>query len=129
MLTENAGDETITYAYDSNGRVESITSGLGWSKTSIGYNALGAQTQEIMTIPGLSAKTISYAYDGNNQMSQITYPDGRKAIYANNGLNMPETIAFNGSTIVSAVTYGISKQPTNITFGANGTSYQRHLQQ
>ena len=121
VLTENAGDEKITYGYDSKGRVSSITSNLGWSKTSIGYNSFGNVSQETINIPGLSAKTVSYSYDGNNQLAQITYPDGRKTIYSNNGLNMPETIAFNGSTIVNAITYGIGKQPTSVTVSANGT--------
>ena len=127
LLTENGGDETITYAYDSKGRVFSITgmptSGLSWSKTSITYNSFGAVTHETITIPGLSAKSISYSHDANNQLAQITYPDGRTSVYSNNGLNMPETIAFNGSTVVNAVTYGIGKQPTSVNISANGTSY------
>jgi RHS repeat-associated protein len=123
VLTENAGDETITYAYDSKGRVSSVSSGLGWSKNGIGYNSFGSITQETLTIPGLSAKTMSYSYSGNNQLAQITYPDGRIAAYTNNGLNLPETIAFNGSTMVNSIAYGIGKQPTTISFSANGTSY------
>jgi RHS repeat-associated protein len=123
LLTENAGDETITYTYDNKGRVASITGGLGWSKTSIGYNSFGNVTQETITIPGLSAKTVSYDYDGNNQLGRITYPDGRYVDYTNNGLNMPETITFNGSTMVNAITYGIHKQPTAVKITANGTSY------
>jgi RHS repeat-associated protein len=123
LLTENAGDETITYTYDSRGRIASISGGLGWSKTSIGYNYFGNVAQETITIPGLSAKTISYAYDGNNQLARITYPDGRYADYTNNGLNMPETISFNGSTMVNAITYGIGKQSTAVSITANGTSY------
>jgi RHS repeat-associated protein len=123
LLAENAGDETITYTYDSRGRMASISGGLGWSRASIGYNSFGNVTQETITIPGLSAKVVSYAYDGNNQLARITYPDGRYADYTNNGLNMPETISFNGSTMVNAITYGIHKQPTAMGITANGTSY------
>ena len=75
VLTENAGDEKITYGYDSKGRVSSISSNLGWSKTSIGYNSFGNVSQETINIPGLSSKTVSYSYDGNNRLGQITYPD------------------------------------------------------
>jgi len=123
VRTDNAGDEMFTFAYDAKGRVSSITSNSGWSKTSIGYNLFGNITQETITIPGLAGKTIHYAYDLNNQLKEITYPDGRKTSYTNNGLNMPETIAFNGSTLVNAIAYGIGKQPTLINISANGTSY------
>jgi RHS repeat-associated protein len=123
VLTEDDGDEKLSYTYDSNGRISSINSSLGWTKASIGYNSFGNVTQETITIPELSAKTVYYAYDGNNQLKKITYPDGSTSDYANNGLNMPETIAFNGSTLVNAITYGIGKHPTLINISANGTSY------
>ncbi len=123
MLSENAGEESISFSYDSRGRISGVTSNLGWAKNSIAYNALGATIGETVSIPGLSAKIISYSYDGNNQLNQITYPDGRKVVCSNNGLNVPETVAFNGSTIVNSATYGINKQPTSITMGANGTAY------
>lgn len=123
MLTENAGDENLSFSYDSRGRISGVTSNLGWAKSPIVYNSLGAITGETISIPGLSAKIISYSYDGNNQLNQITYPDGKNVNYTNNGLNLPETVAFNGSTIVSTASYGINKQPAAITISANGTSY------
>jgi RHS repeat-associated protein len=123
VLQEDAEDEAITYAYDSKGRLASASGALGWSRTAIGYNTLGAITQETINIPGLGGKTLSYSYDGNNQLKEMTYPDGMKAVYANNGLNMPETVGFNGNTLVNAIAYGIAKQPTTINFSANNTSY------
>ena len=125
LLTENAGDETITYAYDSKGRVASINGGLGWSKSSIGYNSFGhGRPRKAYTIPGLSAQDhLLMHMTATIRLKKITYPDGREANYTNNGLNMPETISFNGSTIVNAIAYGIGKQPTSVSVSANGTSY------
>jgi RHS repeat-associated protein len=117
--------QMTTTSYDSKSRVASISGGPSWSKTSIGYNSFGNGTHEIITIPGLSAKTVSHAYDGNNQLKQVTYPDGKNACFTNNGLNMPEKIAFINSTsyLVNAITNGIGNQPTSVNINANGTSY------
>lgn len=116
-------NETIDYAYDSNGRLSGVDSTAGWGRTIHGYNTLGAITRETQAIPGLSPDpVVLYAYDQNNNLASITYPDGRQAVYTNNGLNLPRTLAFAGQSLASSVSYGAGGQPVEIVRG-NGTTY------
>ena len=123
LTTLNAADETITYEYDTNGRIKKVSSTKSWNRDLITYNSLGSVTGETQNIPGLTSKATSYAYDGNNNLRELTYPDGKKVTYTNNGLNMPETATFDSQGIVSAVSYGYGKQSTSITISGNGTSF------
>ncbi len=106
-----ASDETINYEYDSNGRISGIYSNKGWERNNIAYNPFGSVTGEVQVIFGLSSKTLQYEYDANNILKKVIYPNGKSAVYTNNGLNMPETAAFNGLNLVSQISYGVGKQP------------------
>lgn len=125
------GKEAIVTGYDSSGRVSEITgydtdtSAELWKRSGFAYNALGAVKAETTTIAiaGLPvAKTLGYSYDGNGALATMTYPDGRIATTENNTLFLPQTLTFSGQSLVSAVGYGVNKQPTSITYG-NGTAY------
>ncbi|MGC8893196.1 MAG: choice-of-anchor D domain-containing protein, partial [Candidatus Saccharicenans sp.] len=118
-----ASDETINYVYDSKGRINRVYSSKGWERNNITYNPFGAVTQEVHLIPGLGSKTVQYAYDANNILKKIIYPDSKYVEYVNNGLNLPETVSFNGQSLISQVTYGINKRPTSISISGNGTQY------
>ncbi len=123
MVEKNDGQETTIYAYGA-GKVISITSSKGWSRTGLTYNGLGSLLAEILTIPGLpTSKSIHYTYDGNNNPLEIIYPDGRVALYSSNGLNAPESVTFNGTSLVSDMSYGPGKAATNMTIVGNGTTY------
>jgi RHS repeat-associated protein len=125
LKTESDGDETITFNYDYNGRVQEINSSTGsWRRYDIAYNELGAVTSEKQAISGLGAdKTVAYDYDANGLLNAITYPDGRMASYGNNALLLPESLAFNNETNrISAVTYGVNKQPLGYILG-NGALF------
>ena len=119
----STSDETINYEYDSNGRISRIYSNKGWERNNIAYNSFGSVTGEVQVISGLSSKTLQYEYDANNILKKVIYPDGKSAVYTNNGLNMPETAAFNGLNLVSQISYGVSKQPTAISISGNGTEH------
>ncbi len=123
LTSLNAGDETITYGYDSMGRVNTISSTKGWDRNTITYNSPGSVTGEIQNIPGLTAKPLSYSYDGNNNLAGATYPDGKSVSTINNGLNMPDSTTFDTKSLISATSYGYSKQPTSATISGNGTSF------
>ena len=127
LKTESDGDETITFNYDPNGRVQEITSSTSqWRRYDIAYNQLGAVTSEKQAIDSglvVSDKTVGYHYDGNGLLDEMTYPDGRKAAYANNTLLLPESLAFNYETNrISGVTYGVNKQPLGYSMG-NGAVF------
>ncbi|MCP4215775.1 MAG: hypothetical protein GY765_14065, partial [bacterium] len=121
VRTESPGDETITYDYDTRGRLSRV-GGSGWYRDSFSYNLLGSLLTERQNIPGIGLKSLSYTYDSNNNPETVTYPTGRTATMSNNALNMPNTLSFNGKSLISSTTYGINKQITNITVSGNGTS-------
>ena len=125
LTKHEAGDETIAYAYDSNGRVNSISSSLGWTRNNITYNPFGSIRQETQIIPGLGSKTLAYNYDGYNILNSITYPDGKTLSATNNSLKAPETVTFNSKGVISAMTYGHNKQPENMTIAGNSTAFNR----
>jgi len=120
-------DEVITYGYDGEKmRRTSVTSTKGWSRNNITYDRYGNVTHEEVTIPGLSEKkAISYTYDRNNQPSRTTYPDNNWAKVVSNGLDVPETLAFNDDSnlLVNAASYGPNKAVSMLTYGRNGTAY------
>ena len=122
MVEKNDGQETTTYTYNS-GKVFSITSTKGWNRTGLTYNGLGSLLAETVTVPGLpTSKTVHYTYDGNNNLASITYPDGKVAAYTSNSLNAPETVAFNGTSLVSNMSYGPGKAVTGMTMTLAGGS-------
>ncbi len=123
LKTTNDGGETIEYFYDTSGRVGKIQ-GTGWTRENFTYNKLGSVTREDQTVTGLNgAKSLSYTYTGNNNLETVTYPGGRTVTYTDNGLNMPESVRFNGKNIVGPVVYGIHKKPTSIVVSGNGTAW------
>ncbi len=123
LLSLSSGDETITYIYDTSGRISLISSSLGWSRTGITYNPFGSVLTETQLIPGLASKTLIYTYDGKNLPKETTYPDGVKLTLTNNGLNMPETLVFGTKSIISAMSYGPDKKPAAMTISGNGTVF------
>ena len=119
----STADETINYVYDSKGRINRIYSSKNWERNTISYNPFGCIIKEVQQIPGLSSMTTEYEYDGNNNLKKIIYPDSKSVDYVNNGLDMPETVSFNGQSLISQISYGINKQPTSMTIVGNGTEY------
>lgn len=99
--------EPITYAYDTRGRISSITQGSGTTArtNSLAYNAtngflasttdaLGRVTSytrdnagrvRLVTRPG--GTTVGYEYDHDDNLTQITLPHGRTYLYSYNNDN------------------------------------------
>jgi RHS repeat-associated protein len=98
----------------------------GWRREDIVYGPFGNLTSERVTIPGLASKTLSYTYDLNLNPKgwKESGNPGDGVVIANNTLDMPESVSFNGSSVVASpgVTYGPNKMPAAIPF-ANGTIY------
>jgi RHS repeat-associated protein len=125
LLSEADGAETISFVYDSNGRVQEINTSTNlWRRYDLTYNLLGAVTSEKQAVNGMGTdKTVAYRYDANGLLDELTYPDGKKAAYSNNGLLLPESLAFNNdSQRINAVTYGVNKQPLGYDL-ANGSFF------
>jgi RHS repeat-associated protein len=78
-ITYSDGTPTVTYGYDADGNVTSVTDGTG-SRT-FTYDADGELTQA--TVPG--SGSFSYSYDGDGQVTSRTYPDGTAISYTYNG--------------------------------------------
>lgn len=97
---------TLTYAYNSQGYVQSITDPLGRSVT-FAYDAAGRVTSQ--TLPG--NRTITFAYDANGNLTALT-PPGRPA----------HTFTYTPVDLTSAY------QPPNVG-GASETRYDYNLDQ
>ncbi len=123
LHTLDSQDEVITYDYDVRGRVRSVSSSLGWSRSNITYNPLGSVLSETQSTPGLPPMPLGYLYDLNNNLASVTYPDGNVLSATNNGLNMPETLTFGSKNIISAMTYGPGKKPLTMAIEGNGTNF------
>ena len=96
----------------------------GWRRENIAYNLFGLPESEKVTIPGLASKTLTYGYDDNlnpTGWKESSNPSTGVMI-SNNALNMPASVSFNQTAVVSAASYGPNKMPSTITFG-NTTAY------
>lgn len=125
--TYEGREEEIMYRYNEDARVDRIRSTIsGWSRENILYDQYGNVTSETIMIDGLSPITITYDYDRNNNLKRTTYPDQHWAETTSNGLNMPESVAFDSPSnfVVSQASYGHAKAVTGLSFGRNGTQYQ-----
>jgi RHS repeat-associated protein len=119
--------DIVDYSYNSiTGRVESIVDiTTGWRRENLVHNPWGLLTSERVTIPGLAPKAIAYTYDWSNNPTgwRESSMSGPGAEITNNALNMPKTLSFNETPLVSAVSYGPNKMLTSMTIAGNGTAY------
>ena len=124
QLTSVTGAETVVYGYDDeNGNPISITGSSGWSRSGFSYNQFGSLEHEVITIPGLTPKSINYGYDNNNNLKTTTYPDGNVVDTPSNGLNRPESLTFNETTLIENVAYGPNKMIASMDIAENGTTF------
>lgn len=113
--------DIVDYSYSSStGRVHHIVNlTTGWIREYINYNPFGLLVSETITIPGLAPKRLTYGYDENLNLESWKEDanPGSGVVIGHNGLNMPETISFNGAAVVAGTSYGPNKMPTTISFG------------
>lgn len=124
----------LSYAYDSctNGqtRLCTVTSD-GSANYAYSYAKNGQVASEAVTIPGLAEQTSAYQYDRQGNIKKITLPDSSELSYGyatKNPYNLPislsrkEAGAGSAVTVVSAVSYNESGQPTSIQYANGRTS-------
>jgi len=75
-VTYSDGTPTVTYAYDADGDLTSVTDGTG--SRALSYDADGNLTG----VKGPGTGSFSYAYDADNNVTSRTYPDGTSASYS-----------------------------------------------
>jgi len=123
---ETSIEEEIHFTYIG-ARLHRVDSSKGWKRWPIYYDGYGNVTSETIYIPGLPAKTITYEYDLNGNLKKTNYPDGEWTQSTYNGLNCPETLAFNstGNLLVSGASYGPGKSLAGLTLARNGTQLLR----
>ena len=102
----------ISYAYDSDGNVDSISNQL--THRSYDYDANGNLTSESLSV-GANTYNTNYIFNNLDHLSQIEYPSGRSVTYAPDGLGRPSQAA----PFVTGVTYFPNGIPERVTY-ANG---------
>jgi YD repeat-containing protein len=63
---------TTTYAYDTNGYLQSVTGPLAGATTSYTYDGYG----RVRTVTDSDSYTLTYDYDALDRQTKVTYPDG-----------------------------------------------------
>ena len=117
-------DQTITLGYDAgtNGKGRLTSASDASHSMSWTYDALGRVTGKGQTI-GTLTKSIGYGYTSGN-LSSIVTPSGQTITYGYNSNHQVTSIAVNGTTVLSAVTYEPFGPVKSWTWG-NGTTMNR----
>jgi RHS repeat-associated protein len=117
-------DQTISFTYDTGtngkGRLTSASDAqhaMTWS-----YDALGRVTGKTQTV-GAVTKTTGYAYTNGN-LTTLTTPSGQTIAYGYNSNHQITSVAVNGATVLSGVTYEPFGPVNGWTWG-NGTTTTR----
>jgi len=72
LTSTNARQETTTYTYDTNGRLESVAGPVAGATTSYTYDGYG----RVRTVTGPDGYTATTDYDVFDRPTRVTYPDG-----------------------------------------------------
>ena len=122
IITQGMGAKArlVTFGYDSNGYLETLTDALNRS-TRFGYDAAGRVISQ--TLPG--ERTINYQYEANGNLTALT-PPGRPAhAFSHTAVNLVETYTppnVNGAgNNLTQYTYNPDRQLTQITRPDNKT--------
>ncbi len=112
---------TVTYDYDAQDELTSVTDGTG--TTTMTYDPFG----ELASEQNGAGQTVSYAYDADGQTTGITYPLPSTATWAatptvsyayDKAGNLASVTDFTGSTL--AASYTSDGQPARVTLGSTG---------
>jgi RHS repeat-associated protein len=117
-------DQTLSFTYDQG--TDGIGHLTGASDTnhsmSFSYDALGEMTGMSQSV-GEVTRSISYGYTNGN-LTSITTPSGQTVTYGYNANHQVTSIAVNGTTVVSNVSYEPFGPVDGWTWG-NGTAFSR----
>lgn len=123
--TAFADGTSVAYQYDQGskgiGRLTTIVDPT--AATRYVYDANGRVTQKQQTI-GAVTLTTSYVYSAGGRLSSMTYPSGRKIVYARDAAGHVSGVTMGAQTLVSGVSYLPFGAASGWTFG-NGAAYAR----
>lgn len=128
-VTYPSGSSNVSYTYDTcaygKGRVCSITDPSG--TRTFTYDGLGRVKQQVwLASSGLGGQafTTSYTWTAGDRLASMTFPSGRTVTIGRNALAQVNTVATNGSTLVSGRTYNAEGAQLSQSL-ANGLSEAR----
>lgn len=113
---------TVTYTYgtstatNTNGRLVTMTNGS--VTASYQYDILGRVTQQDRLIDE-TTYTLHYGYNLAGEPTSVTYPSGKVLSRAYDGIGRQSTLTWDGTTILSGITYNAVGQVTGFS-QANG---------
>jgi RHS repeat-associated protein len=117
-------DQTITFGYDSGsdgkGRLTSASDAnhsLSWS-----YDFMGRVVGKGLTVGSVN-KSVGYGYTNGDRTSLVT-PSGQSVVYGFNSKHQVTSVAVNGTTVLSGVTYEPFGAVNGWTWG-DGTTVSR----
>ena len=117
-------DQTIAFSYDAGANGKGHLTGasdanhaLAWT-----YSATGSVTSKSQTVGGIT-KAIGYTYTQGN-LTSLTTPSGQTVTYGYNSNHQVTSVAVNGTTVLSSVTYE-PLGPVNGWAWGNGTTTTR----
>jgi RHS repeat-associated protein len=113
LASVTQGDRTETYAYNAQGRLASVTDPLT-RVTSFNYDAAGRVTSE--ALPG--ARTVGFAYDSTGNLTSLTPPGKPAHTFAYNAVNLPtgyQAPTVSGSTGTTSYAYSVQKELLSLT--------------
>jgi len=115
-------DQTITYSYDTGtngaGRLtggSDANHSMNWS-----YDALGRVTGKSQTV-GAVTLSVAYSYT-NGDLTGITTPSGQSVVYGYDSNHRVTSVAVNGTTVLSGVTYEPLGPVSGWTWGNSTTT-------
>ncbi|RLD01051.1 MAG: hypothetical protein DRI32_09660, partial [Chloroflexi bacterium] len=109
------GPETILYNYDLTGGLKNIIDSSGI--ISHAYDSAGRL--ETVTYP--DAKTVQYAYDNAGNRTRLTYPDGYYITYSHDALNRLTDVYEGDAALLAHYEHDALSRRTALTYG-NGAS-------
>ncbi len=120
---------TISYIYATGvDRLAGITEGS--NSQTFTYDNFGRTTSVAQIIDG-TTYTTSYGYNLASQLVSITYPSGRTVAQNVDGIGRLSSIASNGTTHLSNLSYNAAGETLGLTLGNNvlgAFTYNDHLQ-
>jgi YD repeat-containing protein len=117
-------DQTIAFTYDAGTYGKGRRTGASDANHSLSwvYDSLGRVTSKSQTV-GAVTKTVGYGYTNGN-LTSMTTPSGQSVTYGYNSNHQATSIAVNGTTVLSGVTYDAFGPVKGWTWG-NGTTSSR----
>ena len=125
VKTKTGPSSTITYTYDSGGRLLSESETNGKTMT-YAYDNCGNRSG--LTVTGTESYTTNYTYDANNRLTQEVKTTGNTSetsnyAYDDNGNQTSKATTLSGNTTTETRTYNGLNQLVSVTKGGTTSTY------